>query len=59
MTADELRDLRKRAVVIHHENEKPRYSLLTVPWTWGECRLCLFTWQGMIELHDDECPATA
>jgi hypothetical protein len=25
-------------------------------WQWGECRVCLFTWQGMIPSHDPECP---
>lgn len=51
-----FKKVRQWAIWIHHENTNP--APWAKPWSWGQCRLCLFTWQGMIEEHDPDCPAS-
>ena len=47
--------VRDWAIAEHIGCPRPRFQWEQT-WRWAECRLCLFTWRGMIEQHDPECP---
>ncbi len=50
-----LEEIAKRVIVQHREGPMA-WPHRGEYWEWGECRVCLCTWRGMIPEHVDDCP---